>query len=192
MKKIIKNRKLRLVIIFTIIIITLIIIFMYFLPKGLVYNLKDTDVEKIILNLEGAYSPCLVTENNDPNGKLNKKGGYTGAVYFRLKQVDQKVESDATKEFGEDFVNSEYWSNIYDDYNNSCEAGTSGGGQIEIYSNVSDAQKRNEYLSKLDGFLSGGYHIVNKNLVIRISDELTANQQKEVANKINELLNKYN
>ena len=147
-------------------------------------KLKDSDIKKIIKNLDGAYSICVVTEDNDPNGNLNKQGGYTGAVYFRLKQVDKKLKNEAIKNFGEEFVENGDWENNYD----SCEAGTSAGGQIEIYPNKSDANKRNEYLSTLDGFLSGGYHVVKDTLVIRVSDELTSTQQKEIANEIIELI----
>ena len=151
-------------------------------------ELKDSDIKKIIKNLDGAYSICVVTEDNDPNGNLNKQGGYTGAVYFRLKQVDEKVKNEAIKNFGEEFVENGDWENNYDSFNNSCEAGTSSGGQIEIYPNKNDANKRNEYLSTLDGFLSGGYHVVKDTLVIRVSDESTSSQQKEIASEIIELI----
>lgn len=144
--------------------------------NSLLNNPKAVDIKNAIEKLEGVKSTCLVTENNDPNGKLNKQGGYTGAVYFRLKQVDEKNEKNEKEEFPIE---------ISED---ACEAGTDGGGQIEIYANKKDAEGRNEYLSTIDSVISGGYHIVHGTLVIRISDKLTASEQKEFEEKMYNLL----
>ena len=135
---------------------------------------NDTEIAKLLEEkLDGVISTCVVTEENDPNGNLNKQGGYIGAVYFRLQQVD---DVNAKEEYPIEISN------------NACDAGTDGGGQIEIYANNDDAIKRNEYLSALDGFLSGGYHQQHDTIIIRISNELTATQQKELEEKIYELL----
>lgn len=103
------------------------------------------------------------TETNDPNGKLHKEGGYTSAVYFSTSYVNQ---SDVN---GVDIV----------------DKGTQCGGQIEVYENEEDANKRNTYLSAFDGgIIDSGYHEVFGTMVIRISDKCTATQQKEIAELI--------
>lgn len=49
-------------------------------------NPKDEDVKTAIAEIEGVKNFCLATEDNDPNEQLNKDGGYTGAVFFRLEE----------------------------------------------------------------------------------------------------------
>lgn len=99
-----------------------------------------------------------VTEDNDPNGNLNKAGGYTAAIYISNTKVNKE------KVFGSDLI----------------DKGTDAGGSIEVYPTVKDAVKRNEYLSGFDGgVLSSGSHSVLGTLVIRTSDKLTATQQNE-------------
>lgn len=104
-----------------------------------------------------------VTENNDPNGLLNKQGGYTASVYF----ADQQVSDIAP---ASDLV----------------EAGNEAGGNIEVYASKEDAEKRNDYLSTFDGngLLNPGSHYVYGTLIIRTSDKLTASQQKNLTDTI--------
>lgn len=111
-----------------------------------------------------------VTEDHDPNGNLNKAGGYTSTVYFTITLIDPSTVA------GNDIV----------------EKGTDAGGSIEVYSTVEDAEKRNTYLAAFDGsILSTGSHSVLGTIVIRISDQLTASQQQsleqEIINKFTEL-----
>ncbi len=104
-----------------------------------------------------------VTEDNDPNGKLNKAGGYIAQVYFSSDLIDQ---------------NEIYGTTIID-------KGTDCGGSIEVYANADDAIKRNDYLSAFDGSaFSSGSHTVIGTVVVRTSDELTATQQKTLENNI--------
>lgn len=104
-----------------------------------------------------------VTEENDPNGQLNKAGGYTAAVYFSSTLVDQN------KVFGTDVI----------------DKGTSAGGCVEVYKTVEEATKRNDYLTGFDGgILSAGGHTVVGTVIIRTSDEMTATNQKELENEI--------
>ena len=102
---------------------------------------------------------AAATEENDPNGQLNKQGGYTAHVYFSSDLIDQS-------EFEESSV---------------IEKGTDCGGSIEVYSCVEDATKRNEYLSTFDGgvFASGSHTIVGT-VLVRTSDKLTATKQKSM------------
>ncbi len=104
-----------------------------------------------------------VTEDNDPNGKLNKAGGYTATVYFSSKNVNQ--------------------NNVFGD--NLIDKGTNAGGAVEVYANEEDAKKRQEYLSAFDGsVLSSGTHTIVGTVLIRTSDELSASKQKELEEKI--------
>lgn len=106
------------------------------------------------------------TEENDQNKKLNKPGGYT--AYIAMKSSMIKDETG-------------YYSK-----QSPVEAGNSGGGAVEVYANVEDAEKRNTYLSAFDGagMLSPGGHKVVGTLVVRTSDNLTASQQKELEQNI--------
>ena len=104
-----------------------------------------------------------VTEDNDPNGQLNKPGGYTATVYFESSNVDQN------EVYGTDLI----------------EKGTDAGGAIEVYATEEDAHKRNDYLATFDGtVLASGSHRVVGTVVIRTSDELTASKQKALEAKI--------
>lgn len=100
-----------------------------------------------------------VTEDNDPNGKLNKQGGYTAQVYFSSKHVNQNNISGKTV----------------------IDKGTKAGGSIEVYKTVEDAKKREDYLAGFDGsVLASGSHKVIGTVLIRTSDSLTATKQKEL------------
>ena len=109
-----------------------------------------------------------VTEENDPNGQLNKQGGYTSAIFFSSVNVNQN-----------DLIG-----------NSVIEKGTIAGGSIEVYNTIEDAEARNNYLSAFDGgFLSAGSHNIVGTVVVRTSDELTATQQKDLESEIiNELV----
>ena len=107
-----------------------------------------------------------VTEDHDPNGHLNKAGGYIGTIYFR----DSRIKEADLYLFGDETI---------------IDIGTDGGGAIEIYPNVEDAESRNAYLGAFDGSaLKVGSHVVYGTIVIRTSDYLTASQQKELTEKI--------
>lgn len=107
------------------------------------------------------------TESNDPNGNLNKQGGYTSATFFTSPLVGEEI-------YGSDVI----------------EKGTEAGGSIEVYGTVEDAQRRNDYLSTFDGagLYNSGSHILCGTIVIRTSKRLTATQQQELTNQIIEKL----
>lgn len=112
-----------------------------------------------------------VTEDHDPNGKLGKQGGYIGCIYFRDSQVDQ--------------------SQLYvdGDPNDVIDVATDGGGAVEIFSKVEDAQRRDTYLGSFDGTaLTSGSHYVVGTLLIRTSDELSGTKQLELTEKITQAL----
>lgn len=120
-------------------------------------------IEKRLKEIPTITEIQSVTETNDPNGLLNKQGGYTASVYF----ADQQVSGIAP---AADLV----------------EAGNEAGGNIEVYSSKDDAEKRNDYLSSFDGngLLNPGSHYVYGTIIIRTSDRLTASQQKNLTDAI--------
>lgn len=136
------------------------------------YALVDNPTEAYVIECLGkvehiAYISA-VTEDNDPNGNLNKPGGYTATVYYS----DDRIALDKM---------------IYGD--SVIEQGTDGGGGIEVYATVEDAEKRNNYLAAYDGGLfASGSHTAIGTVLVRTSNELTASQQKEMEAKIIEML----
>ena len=125
------------------------------------YALVDAPTEAYVIEclkkVENIVDISAVTEDNDPNGNLNKAGGYTAQVYFSSDLVNQ------SEVYGASLI----------------EKGTDASGSIEVYANVEDATARNEYLASFDGgiFASGSHPVVGTALV-RTSDELTASQQQ--------------
>lgn len=115
---------------------------------------------KGIPNISGYQA---VTEDHDPNGNLNKQGGYTSTVYFSTPLIDQ------SSVYGNDIV----------------DKGTECGGAIEVYASEEDAEKRDSYLARFDGagMLNSGSHKVLGTIVIRTSTKLTATQQNEFTDK---------
>lgn len=141
------------------------------------YNNLDTSMKKYQLvnhpdesyiiqclqNVSNVKDISAVTEDNDPNGLLNKAGGYTAQVYFSSDLVDQSSVSGDTV----------------------IDKGTECGGSIEVYKTAKEANKRNEYLSTFDGgIFASGSHAVYGTVIIRTSNILTASQQKQMENDI--------
>lgn len=122
-------------------------------------NPDEAFVISCLEQIEGITGYAAATEDNDPNGQLNKQGGYTSAVVFSYDKVDQ------SQAYG----------------NTILEKGTDCGGQIEVYETVENANKRNDYLAAFDGgVLSSGSHVVLGTIVVRTSNLLTATQQKDL------------
>ena len=130
-------------------------------------NPSEEFVISRIQPIEGITGVAAVTEDNDPNGNLNKAGGYTAQVYFSYSLVDQ------SQTFG----------------NTLIDKGTQAGGSVEVYKTVEEAEKRNDYLAVYDGsILSSGSHKVVGTVLVRTSNLLTASQQTELESKIIEAL----
>lgn len=115
---------------------------------------SDSWVKEKLSKVEGINGIGVVTEINDPDGLLNKDGGYIGCIYFS--HIDISPDS-------------------VDDI---IEIGTDAGGAVEIYSNVSDALARCDYLSQFDGTVlySGSYAIVGT-MIIRTSYAFSDTEQ---------------
>ena len=128
-------------------------------------------VIKCLETVEHIDGISAVTEDNDPNGNLNKAGGYTATVYF----ADDRVPADKVEIKGKTII----------------DKGIDGGGAIEVYANEEDAKKRNDYLAGFDGsILASGSHKVIGTVLVRTSDYLTASQQKELEAAIVDALTK--
>ena len=132
---------------------------------------SDDFVMKRLEKIETITDMAGVTEDNDPNGQLNKQGGYIGCIYFSDSQVDK----------------SELY---YGDGDSVIDIGTDGGGAVEIFPTIEDAETRDLYLSGFDGmgFMNSGSHYVEGTCVIRTSRFLTATQQKELTEEIRQVL----
>lgn len=131
------------------------------------YELVNAPTEvyviKCLRNVPHVIDISAVTEGNDPNGKLNKAGGYTAQIYFSSDLINQESILGTTV----------------------IEKGTDCGGSIEVYTNPEDANKRNEYLAAFDGSLfASGSHTVIGTVLIRTSNELTASDQKQLEDNI--------
>jgi hypothetical protein len=127
------------------------------------YSLVDQPSESYIISCLNRVPTVddisAVTEDDDPNGQLNKAGGYTADVYFSSDLIDQG------KIIGKTII----------------DKGTSAGGSIEVYTTAEDALARDNYLSAFDGsVLASGSHTVVGTVVVRTSDELTASQQTKL------------
>lgn len=126
----------------------------------LVTNPSEAFVIERLQGVDGVSDIAAVTEENDPNGQLNKAGGYTATIYFASPLVDQ--------------------SQIYKGPS-IIDRGTDGGGSIEVYSTIEEASRRNDYLAAFDGsiFASGSHKVIGT-VVVRTSNELTASQQGQL------------
>lgn len=132
---------------------------------------SDEFVMDRLQRIETITEMAPVTEENDPNGQLNKQGGYIGCIYFRDTQVDRSL---IYIEDGKDGV---------------LDVCTEGGGAVEIFATVEEANARNEYLGAFDGgmFASGSHYVVGT-CVVRTSDHLNGTQQKDLTAMITEVL----
>jgi hypothetical protein len=134
---------------------------------ALVNNPKESYIKECLGKVTNVVNISAVTEDNDPNGHLNKAGGYTAQVYFSSDLVNQ------SSVFGTTVI----------------DKGTQCGGSIEVYSTVEDVKKRNDYLATYDGgILASGSHMVIGTCLVRLSDELTAAQQTAMEKNIIKIL----
>ena len=107
---------------------------------------------------------AAVTKDNDPNGKLNKEGGYYSAIFFSTDFLDNKDLS------GDDLI----------------DEGTDAGGCIELYHSEEDAKERDDYLANFDNswLFNAGYHTTLGTTVIRTSQHLDEDDQKALETNI--------
>lgn len=139
------------------------------------YVLVNAPTEAYIIqclrNVPNVIDISAATEDNDPNGHLNKAGGYTAQVFFSSDLINQDEISGSTV----------------------IEKGTDCGGSIEVYSTAGDAKNRDEYLASFDGgIFASGSHTVVGTVLVRTSDKLTASQQKEMEANVITILTEIN
>ncbi len=120
----------------------------------------DDFVTKRLQRVDTILAMAAVTEDHDPNGKLNKQGGYIGCIYFRDSRIDKKTITNT--EAGDDVI----------------EIGTEGGGAVEIFKTEDEAIARDKYLEWTQG-ISGTArsHYVRGTCVIRTSEHLKGSEQ---------------
>ena len=129
---------------------------------------EESYVIKCLKTVKDIDGIAAATEDHDPNGNLHKDGGYTAQVYFSCPLVDHSYMD-----------------------NDIIEAGTDGGGSVEVYKTAEEAKKREEYLAGFDGTITAsGSHEVVGTCIVRTSDSLTATQQQELEAAIIEALTK--
>lgn len=129
----------------------------------LVDNPSEEYIVACLNNVPGITGISAATEEHDPNNKLNKDGGYTAAVFFTHENISKTTYS------GDAVLNK----------------GTDGGGCLEVYRTVEDAESRNAYLAAFDGsILDSGSHIVIGTVVVRTSSKMTASMQDELESAI--------
>lgn len=127
----------------------------------------DDFVLERLKQMDAILSLAAVTKSNDPNGLLGTESGYIGCIYFSDSRVDKTQ------------------LNLKPGDYNVIAMGTVGGGAVEIYATVEEAETRNGYLATYDGTdLDSGSHVVVGTMVVRTSSMLTDEQQTELTNQI--------
>jgi hypothetical protein len=132
--------------------------------------LTSEEIAEKIKNLDGISEVVIMTEENDPNGTMGKKGSYIGGVFFISDWIDDSDKS---------YVLDDNWNRT-----DELEMGASNGGTIEIFNTEKEAKERDDYLATFDGTIFASGHLLHKNMVIRTSDELKASQQKQLEEAI--------
>lgn len=134
----------------------------YAVQKQIMNPTQDWVLSKLN-NVNDISNIACATEDNDPNGNLGKDGGYTAQIYFSSSLLGTQTLA------GDKLI----------------DEGTDAGGSIEVYQNVEDAKRRNEYLSTFDGtVVSAGKHAVLGTMVVRASSELTASKQNKFMDEL--------
>ena len=122
-----------------------------------------------VQSVDGVQEVEAVTDDNDPNGMLNKKDGYVSCIYFSYDKVDDSSVP------GDSIIGK----------------GTDCGGAIESYGTLEEAENRVEYLKGFDDTIlySGSYAIVGT-MVIRTSYLLTDDEQYDLTDAITQAITK--
>ncbi|MBR4157937.1 MAG: hypothetical protein IKR07_03375 [Oscillospiraceae bacterium] len=131
---------------------------------------SDEYVTERLLTVGTIAAANAVTEDHDPNGNLGKDGGYIGCVFFR----DSRIS---------------VWSfrlNPGSDRNDPVDVGTQGGGSVEIYATQEEAEKRLPYLDRFKSQI--GIYGVLGSLVIRVTDQISRQKQRELFDSIKQAL----
>ncbi len=136
-----------------------------------VYARVDQPEEAYVIEclgrVDGILEIAAVTPGNDPNGMLNKPGGYTAAVLFMVQHINQDAVPGRTL----------------------LQKGTLAGGQVEVYATAEDAAARDAYISSFEqSGVTTGSHTVVGTCVIRTSAYLNDKEQEALTAAITEEL----
>ncbi len=124
---------------------------------------KQDLVNQRLKSIDSIKGIEAVTKENNPDGLLNKDGGYYGCLYFTTNLIDEKTIP------GKSIV----------------DKGTDAGGSVELYNSLDDAKKRCEYLASYDGtILTTGSYVLVGTMVIRTSFKLDDNEQYKLTDSI--------
>lgn len=122
-------------------------------------NPSENWVKDKLSNISSIKEIASVTEENDPNGLLNKEGGYSSATYFTIENVCEDADL--------------------------ILKGTDGGGCIEVYRTLDDAEARIDYLKEFDNsYLYTGAYALIGTIVVRITYVLDNTAQYDMMNQI--------
>lgn len=119
---------------------------------------QKLDANEIAQKLKEVGMPIgkieVYNESNDPNKLLGRPGQYTSKANFVDTRINEPVSG-------------------------SIEV--TNGGSIEVFDNKKDADSRYEYISNIakQGGIFAEYDFQDKNVILRISNDLTPEQEKE-------------
>ncbi|MDO6355109.1 hypothetical protein Q3V94_08460 [Caloramator sp. CAR-1] len=128
---------------------------------------KPTTAEGIVKSLQNSNMPItkieVYTEKNDPNKLLGRPGQYISKANFLDSRIDEPVSNNI------EVIN---------------------GGSIEVFANKNDAQKRYEYVSSIaqSSPMFNEYDYLIDKVLLRLSKNLTPEEAKEYADKLQEIL----
>lgn len=125
-------------------------------------NPSASSVEQALDRVDGIDAMEATSADNDPNEMLGKEGGYSSCVYFTLDLLADQVQDAGPVAMGVD-----------------------GGGAIEVFPALADAEARCDYLAEFDNSIleSGSYALVGT-MVVRTSRLLSADEQLRLTNAI--------
>jgi len=107
----------------------------------------------------------IITEANDSNNLIGKKGEYQYAGSFYDTRTGYKPTNDNLDPI-----------DIKDDHYK-----TTAGGSIEVFATNADAKKRGELLEQFQsGVINAGPYRVVNNVVLRVSEDYKASEQQQM------------
>ena len=127
--------------------------------------LVESVLDKVKAQVPTVEQTRVLTENTDGNNLLGKQGTYqyAGSFYDTRTKYEPSEELDGSSDISK------------------ANYGVSAGGTIEVFANSSDAKKRYDYIQSLNGTL-GAPEADRQvgNVLLRVSENYTATQQKEM------------
>ncbi len=124
---------------------------------------------------EAASTSEAATTGETAKAATTSEAATTGETAAAALPEDEKTEKDKKKEKKKDLE--------------IINAGTAGGGAVEVYSTEEEARDRDQYLAFFEGsIMDPGGHAVEGTCVIRVSRHLEETEQQELMKKIRKAL----